>query len=118
MHLDAKTLYYLACRDVLKDSQIDAEEGRVLTELRKVLALSDEDVAEVKDLAVKGGSLEGAPSDPMDARKLFQACCRVAWADGVMELSEATQLTDLSEVLGIPYDDATADFEAAKPAGA
>lgn len=118
MNLDPETIYYMACRDILADFAVSDEEERVLAGLRKILELDDAAAQEIQKKAGEGIEHAGAHAQPMNPTSLFEACCRVGWVDGVMELSEATLLTELSEILKIPYDEASKVFEATRPPGA
>ena len=118
MNLDSETIYYMACRDVLADFAVSKEEEAFLQKLRAVLELDDDAALAIQKKAGEGAGHDGAHEHPLDPKGLFEACCRVGWVDGVMELSEATLLTELSEVLKLPYDEATEIFEATRPAGA
>jgi hypothetical protein len=118
MNIDAETIYYMACRDILADFAVTKEEEALMDKLRAILELDDEAAREIHKKAGEGVEHAGAHAHPLDRRSLFQACCRVGWVDGVMELSEATLLTELAEVLEIPYDEASEVFEKTRPPGA
>ena len=42
MNIDAETIYYMTCRDVLADFAVTKEEEELLARLRKILELDDE----------------------------------------------------------------------------
>lgn len=115
MELDAKTIYYLAWRDVLRDGRSEKDERATLERLRIALGLSQADASEVFQAVKEARSQRLEEAEPMDTRGLFAAACRVAWADGVVELAEASRLTDLADALGIDLDAATEIFEGCGP---
>lgn len=110
MNLDAKTLYYMAACNAFRDGKTEEAEKEILSRLRSVLRLGGEEVSEIEARAQEDHGGTDAEHEPLQGRKLFTAACRLALVDEVLELGEAERLTDLSEILEIPFEEAEAIF--------
>jgi hypothetical protein len=106
MHLDGKTLYYMACCDSFRDGKTEAKEQEVLERLRSVLRMGGEEARDIEAKAREDQAGSEASQEPLEPRQLFSSACRLALVDEVLELGEAERLTDLSEILGFSFEEA------------
>lgn len=103
LRLDAANLFLLACREGIRDGQVDSVDDRILRRLHRFLRLSADTAARLFLTARREYDDGALPlSGPLDRAKLFRKACQLAWVDGGLEPEETRLLEGLAIILELP----------------
>lgn len=104
--LGPEQLFYMSCREALRDGNIEGPENAFLNDLRLSLMLSSDKVRAIYDRAQREYQ-QGliTPGGALEPERVYQNACRIAWRDGVVTEQEEALLLRLGELLGLSRDE-------------
>lgn len=100
--LSAEQLFYMSCREAMRDGQVEGPENEFLRDLRLSLVISSDKARAIFErarLEYEQGLI--TPGGAMEAERVYQNACRLAWRDGVVTDEETTLLLRLGDILGL-----------------
>jgi hypothetical protein len=114
--LSPEQLFYVSCREALRDGQVEGPENEFLRDLRLSLVISSDKARAIFDRAHKEfqqGQI--TPGGAMEPHRVYQNACRIAWRDGVVTDEETGLLLRLGDVLGLSDDERERMYVSAIP---